>query len=89
MAMIEKKFWPETYELFASGKRKLELRLADFDLKEGDVILAREWDPKTKEYTGRTKELKVKKAEQSIKDPLKFWPIEKIQEKGFLIIEFE
>jgi len=89
MTIIEKKWWPETYELFVSGKRKLELRLDDFELHAGDIILAREWDPKTREYTGRSKQLKVKKAEKSIKDPLKFWPIEEIQKKGFLIIEFE
>jgi len=40
-------------DLFASGKRKFELRLADFELKAGDVIVAREWDPKTQKYTGQ------------------------------------
>ena len=89
MKRIEKKWWPETFDLFASGRRKFELRLADFELEAGDIIVAREWDPKTQKYSGRTKEFKVGAVEHSVKNPLKFWPIEKIKEKGFLIIEFE
>ena len=53
MRKVEKKWWPETFDLFASGKRKFELRLADFELKAGDIIVAREWDPKTQKYTGQ------------------------------------
>jgi ASC-1-like (ASCH) protein len=89
MKRIEKKWWSETFDLFASGRRKFELRLADFELAVGDIVVAREWNPKTQKYTGRTKEFKVKAVERSVKDPLKFWPIEKIREMGFLIIEFE
>ena len=89
MKKVEKKWWPETYDLFVSGKRKFELRLADFELGPGDIIIAREWDPKTRSYTGQSKELKVKNTENSIKDPLKFWSIKDIREKGFVIIEFE
>ena len=89
MRIIEKKFWPEYFDLFVSGKRKFELRLADFDVETGDIIVAKEWDPKTKAYTGRIKEFKIKKLERSAKNPLIFWPIDEIKEKGLWIMEFE
>ena len=59
MAIIKKKIWPEYFELVASGKKKFELRLNDFDVTEGDTLLLEEWDPKTKGYTGRKIEKKV------------------------------
>ena len=49
MAIIKKKIWPEYFELVSSGKKKFELRLADFDVKEGDALSLEEWDPKTRE----------------------------------------
>lgn len=45
---IKKKIWPEFFELVVSGKKKFELRVADFDIKEGDTFVMGEWDPKTK-----------------------------------------
>ena len=32
------------FELVKSGKKKFELRLADFDIKEGDTLVLKEWD---------------------------------------------
>jgi len=57
MATIKKKILPEYFELVKSGKKKFELRLVDFDIKEGDILVLEEWNPKTKKYTGR----KIKK----------------------------
>ena len=51
--MIRKKTWPEYFEAIISGKKKYELRLNDFEVEEGDILLLEEWDPKTKSYTGR------------------------------------
>lgn len=59
MAIIKKKIWPAEFDLVASGKKKFELRLADFDIKEGDTLVLEEWDPKTKVYTGRKMEKRV------------------------------
>ena len=36
--IIKKKIWPEFFELIKSGKKKFELRVADFDIKEGDTF---------------------------------------------------
>ncbi len=59
MAIVKKKTWPEIFELVKSGKKRFEIRVADFDLAEGDTLVLEEWDPKTGEYTGRTLEKKV------------------------------
>lgn len=54
--VIKKKVGPEYFEKILSGQKKFELRLADFDVVEGDTLLLEEWDPKTKDYTGRSVE---------------------------------
>ena len=86
MATIEKKIWPKWFELVKSGKKKFELRLADFRVKKGDVLILEEWSPKTKKYTGR----KIKK---EIKYILKFklddfGQKKEIEKKGLYIIQF-
>ncbi|NND65288.1 MAG: DUF3850 domain-containing protein [Gammaproteobacteria bacterium] len=50
---IEKKIWPESFELILSGKKTYDLRLSDWDCTSGDTLILKEWDPKTKNYTGR------------------------------------
>lgn len=47
------KCWPEFFQAIHTGKKTFELRVNDRDFKVGDVLLIREWDPKTKKYTGR------------------------------------
>jgi len=53
MAVIKKKILPQYFELVKSGKKRFELRVADFKIKEGDILILEEWNPKTKKYTGR------------------------------------
>jgi len=57
---IKKKIWPEFFELVLAGKKQFEVRVADFEVKEGDTLVLEEWDPKTKEYTGRKIEKQAK-----------------------------
>ncbi|MEK7540842.1 MAG: DUF3850 domain-containing protein [Patescibacteria group bacterium] len=85
MAVIKKKIWQEYFELVSSGKKKFELRLADFDIAEGDMLLLEEWDSKTKEYTGRTIEKKVSFLLKFKLDD--FGQEQEIKEKGFLVIQ--
>ncbi|MFZ3057796.1 MAG: DUF3850 domain-containing protein [Minisyncoccales bacterium] len=59
MAIIKKKIPPDFYELVNSNKKNFELRLNDFEIKEGDTLILEEYNPKTKEYTGRTIEREV------------------------------
>lgn len=54
MATIKKKIWPEYFDAVASGKKKYELRVNDFDVAEGDTLVLEEWDPEKNDYTGRS-----------------------------------
>lgn len=87
MAIIKKKIWPEYFKAVASGKKKFELRLNDFNVEEGDTLVLEEWDPKTKKYTG-------KKIEKRVGYILKFnlddfGQEEKIKEKGIVVMQLE
>ncbi|MFZ2390372.1 MAG: DUF3850 domain-containing protein [Minisyncoccales bacterium] len=59
MSTIKKKIPPDFYDLVNSNKKNFELRLNEFEVEEGDTLILEEWDPKTKEYTGRTIEREV------------------------------
>jgi len=88
MAIIKKKIWPEYFDDIVSGKKKYELRLNDFDVSEGDTITLEEWNPKTKEYTGRKVDKKVTYVGKFKINKL-FWPEKEIKEKGIQIISLE
>ncbi len=88
MAIIKKKIWPEYFEAVASGKKKYELRLNDFKINDGDMLILEEWNPKTKKYTGRKTEKKVTYVGKFKMDKL-FWPEQQIKEKGIQIISLE
>jgi hypothetical protein len=84
---IEKKVWPEYFQKIVEGVKTYELRLADFECKSGDTLILKEWDPKTKDYTGR----KIEKTITYIlktKD-LNFWTQEEVQKYGYQIIAFK
>ena len=85
--IIKKKIWPEYFELVSSGKKKFELRVANFDIQEGDTLILEEWDPETKKYTGRNIE---KKVDYVLKFDLnKFGQEQEIKEKGLFVIQLE
>ena len=87
MAIIRKKVWPEFWENIETGKKKFELRVNDFDVNEGDALILEEWNPKTKEYTGRKIE---KKVGYILKFKLDDFGQEKeIKEKGLVVIQIE
>jgi len=87
MAIIKKKVWKEYFDLILSGKKKVELRLADFDVQEGDTLVLEEWDKDKKEYTGRKVEVTATYVLKT-KD-VSFWSQEDIDKYGFQIIQFE
>lgn len=88
MATINKKIWPEYFDVISSSKKKFELRLNNFEAKEGDTLILEEWDPKTKGYTGRKIEKKITFV-WKFKTDQTFWPEEEIKEKGFQIFSIE
>lgn len=90
MTRLEKKIWPEYFEKVQSGKKKYELRLGDFRPQEGDVLILKEWDPKTKEYTGREVEKTVIHSSTfSIDELSHFWPKEDILREGITVCSIE
>lgn len=84
---IEKKVWPEYFQKIIAGVKTYELRLADFECKPGDVLVLKEWDPKTKEYTGRVIEKTVTYVGKTKGQP--FWPKEDVEKYGYQIIAFK
>ncbi len=87
---IEKKVWPEYFKKIMDGKKTFELRLNDFDVSEGDTIILNEWDPETKEYTGRTLEKQVGYVGKwKIDDMTKFWSRKDIDDKGIQVISLK
>ena len=90
MTRVEKKIWPEYFDAVASGKKTFELRLNDFAIAEGDTLVLREWDPKTKEYTGRVVEKTVGYVKTwSIDDLKKFWHQTDMKEKGIVVMSLK
>jgi len=81
---IEKKCWTEFFEKVLSGEKNFEVRLADFECRAGDVLVLREWDPKTREYTGRQIEKTVGFVLKT-KD-LSFWSKEEVDKYGYMVM---
>lgn len=84
---IEKKIWPQYFDAIASGEKTFELRLADFECKPEDVLVLREWNPKSGEYTGRELEKKVAYIVKT--KGQKFWSEEDVAKHGFQILGFK
>jgi len=69
------------------GRKTYELRLDDFECGEGDILVLKEWDPETKEYTGREVEKEVTYVAKT--KNMSFWSQEEIEKYGFQIIAFK
>lgn len=85
MSLIEKKCWKESFEAILSGEKTYEIRLADFEIKKGDIFLLREFDPVTKKYTGREIKKEVTRV-GLINDSQKYYLKEDIEKYGFQVI---
>ena len=86
MKIIEKKLWPDYFE--SDRTAPLDSKLADFDLQPGDQIKFREWNPATKEYTGR-EYIRTVKTILKQESPTKYWTPEQLQEHGIYLIQWE
>lgn len=85
MTEIRKKTWPDIFQRVLEGKKNVEVRLADFEIKEGDVLILEEYDPKTKKYTGRSLKKKVKHLNKI--NLTEFHTLEEIKKYGHWFIE--
>ncbi len=82
-----KKVWPEYFQKILDSKKTFELRLADWNCKDGDTLTLQEWDPETKDFTGRKIEKEVTYVCKT-KD-FTFWSKEDIEKYGYQIIAFK
>lgn len=90
MAIITKKILPEWFDAIQSGQKKYELRLADFDIQNGDVLRLEEWTDETKDrkFTGRVIEKSITYVRKvDLESWLKNQP--ELIEKGFYVLQFE
>ena len=87
MAKIEKKTWPDAFRKVKDGTKNVEIRLADFKVKKGDTLVLREWNPKTKKYTGRVI-TKVAKAVRTF-DIFAYYSATAIKKHGLYRIELK
>lgn len=90
MKTITKKIDTEWFEMVKSGKKKFELRLADFDITEGDILRLEEWvgECENRKPTGRF----IEKTVTYVRKPdLKKWIDDQpeLLEKGFCVLQFE
>ena len=85
---IEKKTWPDFFEKILSGEKQFDLRIADWNRKVGDILVLKEWDPKTKRYTGRKVEKKVGFVIK-VKEMEKFHTKEEIKKYDLQVIGFK
>jgi hypothetical protein len=72
------------FKELASGNKTFELRLDDFECRTGDTLVLREWDPKTRQYTGKSLEKKVGFV-LKMKD-VKFFADEDVKKFGYQVI---
>ncbi len=85
MRMIhEKKIRQKHFQAILDGTKMFEVRLADFTCSEGDILLLKEYNPETKEFTGRT----IQKVVTSICNTknIPFWSEEEIREHGLQVL---
>ncbi|MDP3964508.1 MAG: DUF3850 domain-containing protein [bacterium] len=87
MNTIVKKCWPGFFQFIVDGKKKFDLRVADFDIAEGDQLKLKEWDPKNNSYTGREVTVQVTYVLKTASQRL--WSKEDVDQYGFQVIQFE
>ena len=88
---IIKKVLPDYFQDIVDGKKKYELRLDDFDIEPGDILVLKEYtsaNPENRKATGRFIEKKVTYL-RKIKLQDLWWSESDIKEKGIQIIHIK
>ncbi len=83
MAKIVKKAYRELFEKVLSGEKNFDLRLDDFDAKEGDILVLREIDS-DRNFTGREIEKEITFVMKT--NNLDYWSEEEKNKKGFVVM---
>ena len=82
---IEKKVKEEYFNAVSEGKKRFEVRLADFKCSPGDTLILKEQKQKTDKTTGREIECEVL-YNFNTKDIEKFYTKEDIERYGLVIL---
>lgn len=82
---IEKKVKRKHFKDVADGRKRFEVRLADFESKPGDILVLKEQSDETDELTGRELECEIL-YKFNIKDIEKFYTKEDIGKYGLVIL---
>ena len=85
MTTIKKKVQEKYFKAVADGKKRFEVRLADFKCKPGDVLILEEQKRNTKNLTGRKIECEVL-YKFNTKDIEKFYSKKDIKKHGLVIL---
>lgn len=75
------------FEKILSGEKTFDARLADFKIKNGDLLILKEYDPIKKVFTGRKIEKKVQFILKTKNQ--KFWSKKDLEKYGLQIISFK
>ena len=82
---IEKKVQQKYFEAVVEGRKRFEVRLADFKCKPGDILVLKEQKQGTKKLTGR--EIKCEVLYKfNTREMEKFHTKEEIEKHGFVIL---
>ncbi len=87
MATIQKKILSEYFKKVLSGEKKTELRLADFEINQGDTLVLVEIDDITKQETGRKLSVNVSYVMKT--KECTYWSKDDIDKYGFQVIQFD
>ena len=82
---IEKKVKHKYFQDVIDGKKRFEVRLADFDASPGDTLVLKEQDEETNELTGREIECEIL-YDLNTKEVEKFYSKEDIEKHGLFIL---
>jgi len=82
---IVKKVQQEYFEAVVEGKKRFEVRLADFKYTSGDTLVLKEQKQGTKKLTGREIECEVL-YKFNTKEIEKFYSKEKINKHGLVVL---
>ena len=85
MAEIKKKVQREYFEAIVDGKKRFEVRLADFECRPGDTLVLQEQKQDTNELTGREMDCEVL-FKFNTKDMEKFHTKEELEKHGLMVL---
>ena len=85
-SVITKRVWPKFFDAIKSGQKKFELRLNNFHVQNGDMLILAEYDPETEALTGRWLLREVTHVLKFKPDELPFWSKEDVATYGLQII---